>query len=134
MYMQEIDAAPIRLDAVVLECRDVSALGDFYMRLLGWQRHYGNGETWLDIISPDGGVKIAFQNNPDYQSPVWPEAADKQQMTAHLDFAVRDKEHMRQAVTHALDCGAMLTQSQYGGDRWTTLIDPAGHPFCFVIW
>ena len=132
--MREDNSAPVPLDAVVLECRDVAALCDFYMRLLGWDKHYGDGKTWLDIIPPGGGVKIAFQHNALWQPPVWPETPGSRQMTAHLDFAVRDTEHMRQAVARALDCGAQLTDVQYGGDRWTTLTDPAGHPFCFVIW
>ena len=127
-------SVPILLDAVVLECRDVAALCEFYMRMLGWEEHFGDGKTWLDIISPGGEVKIAFQYNALWRPPVWPEAAEEQQMTAHLDFAVRDTDHMKQAVARALDCGAKLALVQYGNDRWTTLTDPAGHPFCFVIW
>ena len=126
--------APILLDAVVLECRDVAALCDFYKRLLGWEEHFGDGKTWLDIISPGSGVKIAFQYNALWQPPVWPQTPEEQQMTAHLDFAVQDAEHMKQAAARALELGAKLTAVQYGGGRWTTLTDPAGHPFCFVIW
>lgn len=125
---------PIRLDAVVLECRDVTALSDFYLRLLGWQRHYGEAGEWADIVSPVGGVKLAFQRNEDYLPPVWPDEPNAQQQMAHLDFTVRNAEEMRIAVAHALDCGATLTGVQYGEDKWTTLFDPAGHPFCFVIW
>lgn len=125
---------PIALDAVVLECRDVTALSDFYLRLLGWQRHYGEAGEWADIISPSGGVKLAFQQNEDYQPPVWPEAPGAQQQMAHLDFTVRSAGEMRLAVAHALDCGATLADVQYGEDKWVTLLDPSGHPFCFVLW
>lgn len=125
---------PIALNAVVLECRDVDALADFYIRLLGWQRSYDEGDEWADIASPFGGAKIAFQKNEDYIPPVWPDAIAKQQQMAHLDFTVKDKAQMELAIAHAISCGAELTKEQYGGDHWTTLLDPAGHPFCFVIW
>jgi len=26
-----------------------------------------------------------------------------------------------------------LTEEQYGGDHWVTLLDPEGHPFCFGV-
>ena len=28
---------PIRLKAVVLDCQDIQALSDFYIRMLGWE-------------------------------------------------------------------------------------------------
>jgi len=124
----------IPLDAVVLECPDVQALSDFYLRMLGWRRHYGEQGEWADIVSPSGGVKIAFQLNPDYAPPVWPDEPGAQQQMAHLDFTVADAAQMAAAVQRALGCGAVLAPAQYGQEKWVTLIDPAGHPFCFVIW
>lgn len=67
------ELCPIALDAVVLECKDAAVLSDFYIRLLGWEKHYGEDGGWVDIISPTGGVKIAFQKNEDYVPPVWPD-------------------------------------------------------------
>lgn len=124
----------IALDAVVLECPDITALSDFYLRLLGWQRHYGEAGEWADIQSPNGGVKLAFQQSDDYSPPVWPDEPGAQRQMVHLDFAVSDKAQMKRAVEHALACGATLAGTQFGGDQWVTLLDPAGHPFCFVIW
>lgn len=125
---------PIALDAVVLECKDVAALSDFYMRLLGWKKNYGDDGEWADIISPSGGVKIAFQQNDDYVPPVWPDEPGAQQQMAHLDFTVHNEEQMELAVRHALSCGAIKASVQYDSTKWITMIDPAGHPFCFVIW
>lgn len=125
---------PILLDAVVLECKDAAALSDFYIRLLGWKKHYGEEGEWTDIASPSCGVKIAFQQNEAYAPPVWPDEPGAQQQMAHLDFAVRDKEEMELAVQHALSCGAVKASVQYDPEKWTTMLDPAGHPFCFVIW
>ena len=125
---------PIALDAVVLECKDAAALSDFYIRLLGWEIYYSEGDAWIDIVSPSGGVKIAFQRNEDYIPPVWPDEPDAQQQMAHLDFTVCDAEQMELAARHAISCGAKKARVQYEPEKWTTLIDPAGHPFCFVIW
>ena len=139
--MNENGLLPIGLDAVILECRDAAALADFYIRLLGWKKNYVEENEWTDIISPSGGVKIAFQQNPDYIPPVWPDEPGTQQQMAHLDFTVRDKTQMERAVQHAFSCGAVKASVQYGetaspvsGSLWTTMLDPAGHPFCFVIW
>lgn len=132
--MSIADLLPITIDAVVLECKDVAALSDFYIRLLGWEKNYGEGDEWADISAPSGGVKIAFQKNEDYISPVWPDEPGKQQQMAHLDFAVQNKEQMELAAQHALSCGAVMASTQYGEDKWITLLDPEGHPFCFVIW
>ena len=125
---------PIALDAIILECKDVAALSDFYIRLLGWKKNYGEDDEWVDIISPSGGVKIAFQKNEDYVPPIWPNEPNAQQQMAHLDFAVLNKRQMELAVQHALSCSAVKAAKQYDPDKWITMIDPSGHPFCFVIW
>ncbi|MDR2045322.1 MAG: VOC family protein [Clostridium sp.] len=125
---------PMALDAAVLECQDAVALSDFYIRLLGWKKNYGESDEWIDIVSPSNGVKIAFQRNEDYLPPIWPDEPGMQQQMAHLDFAVRNKEQMELAVRHAISCGAARSGVQYDPEKWTTMIDPAGHPFCFVIW
>lgn len=122
---------PIALDAVVLECKDVTALSDFYVRLLGWKKDHGDDE-WVEIISPSG-VVLAFQQNDDYIPPVWPDEPGAQQQMAHLDFTVRDNAQMGLAVQHAISCGAAMASVQYDTEKWITMLDPAGHPFCFVI-
>ena len=125
---------PLALDAVVLDCPDVVALSVFYLRVLGWRIRQDSRPDWIDIASPAGGVKLAFQRSETYIRPVWPGQTDCQQQMTHLDFAVRDEAELERAVAHALDCGATLPESQFGGALWRTLLDPVGHPFCFVIW
>lgn len=87
----------------------------------------------VDISAPSCGVKIAFQQNTDYVPPVWPDEVGKQQQMVHLDFTVQNKGQMEHAVLHAIACGATKAGIQYEPEQWTTMIDPAGHPFCFVI-
>jgi len=127
------DLFPIKLKAVVLDCRDINALSDFYIRMLGWEKTDDDGYEWIDIAPPSGGTKISFQRNDDYEAPVWPEEQGSQQQMAHLDFEVQSPERMELAVKHALACGAVKPEIQYGGDEWVTLLDPSGHPFCFVL-
>jgi catechol 2,3-dioxygenase-like lactoylglutathione lyase family enzyme len=124
------DLLPIRLNAVVLECRDPAGLSGFYRRMLGWEEGESEGDGWVEIEPPGGGQRIAFQRNEDFVPPVWPDEPGAQQMTAHLDFRV-GKDRLQEAAAHAAACGAKLAETQYS-DHWIVLIDPEGHPFCFV--
>ena len=122
----------IKLNSIVLDCPDILALSEFYIRMLGWKKNYVEEGEFLDIRSPLGGVKIAFQTNTGYVPPVWPEEPNAQQQMLHLDFAVQSKEDMNRAVQHAIACGATKATTQYC-DAWTVMFDPVGHPFCFVV-
>ncbi|MCI1956278.1 MAG: VOC family protein [Oscillospiraceae bacterium] len=125
---------PIAINAVVLDCKDPAALSDFYIRLLGWEKEPENeDEEFVGIFSPNGSPRILFQRNENYIRPVWPEEPEKQQQMTHLDFTVASKNQMGLAVRHAVSCGASRTDVQYS-DKWTVMIDPAGHPFCLVVW
>ena len=124
------DLLPIRLKTVILDCQDIQALSDFYIRMLGWAMFYSEGDYWIEIAPPDGGVHIAFQKNEDYVPPVWPEEPGAQQQMAHLDFAV-GKDRLKEAAAHAVACGAKVAETQFF-DYWIVMIDPEGHPFCFV--
>lgn len=126
---------PIGINAVVLDCPDVEALSDFYIRMLGWEKCPGATEGWVDIaVTADakrGELRLAFQKNEDYVPPVWPEEPGKQQMMLHLDFLVPTRADIARAVEHAVTCGAVKAPVQYS-NTWTVLFDPIGHPFCFV--
>ena len=75
---------------------------------------------------------LAAQQAEDYLAPVWPSEVGKQQMMAHLDFAVRRSEY-RETLERALSLGARMAPAQFGAEEGTTLLDPAGHPFCLVL-
>ena len=121
------------LKSVILECKDIPQLLDFYSQLLNWQVVY-NIDTFVRIQSEDKGTCIAFQYDEDYIPPVWPSQAGKQQMMSHLDFGVADQNELEEATKKAIQLGAKVADTQYGEGEWRTLIDPAGHPFCFVLW
>ena len=123
----------LTLKTMILECRDVHRLANFYQGLLGWPVVFDEG-AFVRIACPDTGIGLAFQLDEDYVPPVWPAGPGDQQMMAHLDFGVADQAELRDMTDRALSLGATKAQAQYGGDDWITLLDPAGHPFCLVIW
>lgn len=124
----------MRLKTVVVDCPDIVALSNFYMRLLGWEKSFEEEGYWLAIEPPGGGTQIAFQTNELFEPPVWPEVErGPQQQMLHMDFEVQNKAEMARAVEHALSCGATVAKTQYS-DEWVVLLDPVGHPFCFVVW
>lgn len=129
---------PMALDAVVLDAPDVPALRDFYAALLGWNTGYVDGENVAQVVSPGGCTKLLIQKNALYVSPVWPEREGAQQQQAHLDIQVHTQDDMRSAILRAKALGATEPACQYGEKDghflWYTLLDPVGHPFCFVIW
>ncbi|WP_077610992.1 VOC family protein [Clostridium sp. Marseille-P2415] len=123
----------VKFKTVILECSDIPQLQSFYTGLLHWPVVFAE-ETFVRIQSNQGEVGIAFQYDEDYIPPIWPSQPGQQQMMAHLDFAVADKDELKEATENAIELGAKITDEQYGREEWVTMIDPAGHPFCFVIW
>lgn len=115
----------LRLSTVVLDCADANSLADFYSRLLGWDVTARESD-WALMRSPDGGTGLAFQTEPWYRPPVWPEQAGQPEKMLHLDIQVDDLEA---AVAHAIDAGARLAEVQPQDDV-RVFFDPAGHPFC----
>jgi predicted enzyme related to lactoylglutathione lyase len=79
--------------------------------------------------SPDGGTGLAFQSEPWYQPPVWPEVDGQQTKMLHLDIQVDDLDA---AVAHATAAGGRVADSQ-PQENVRVLLDPAGHPFCLFV-
>lgn len=120
------------LKTLILECKDLASLSGFYTRLLGWPVVFQT-EGFIRIQPPGGTVGLGFQQDEDYIRPVWPTELHRQQIMAHMDFAVANRNELEEAVKKAEILGAKKAGAQYG-DEWVTMLDPAGHPFCFVIW
>jgi hypothetical protein len=79
--------------------------------------------------APDGGTALAFQTEPWYRPPVWPERAGEPEKMLHLDFWVDDLDA---AVAHAVAAGATVAGYQ-PQEAVRVLFDPAGHPFCLFL-
>ncbi|WOO36763.1 VOC family protein [Anaerocolumna sp. AGMB13020] len=129
---KKTDTPKLKLSSIVLDTKDMEGLENFYIRLLGWEKVFVQEGIFSVIRSKEGGVEIAFQYNEEYVPPVWPEEPGKQQQMVHMDFAVGGKDKLETAVKYAVSCGAVLAKDQWS-DQWAVLMDPAGHPFCFVV-
>jgi uncharacterized glyoxalase superfamily protein PhnB len=120
----------IKLQSLVLDCKEPAKLAKFYMSLIGGEIVY-EIEYFVSVSVPGENISISCQFDEDYIPPVWPESRTGQMKMAHLDFAVQDIEA---AVQYALSLGAVRPETQYWqsdwGPQWITLLDPAGHPFC----
>jgi catechol 2,3-dioxygenase-like lactoylglutathione lyase family enzyme len=101
------------------------ALLDFYASLTGFTPYLN--ETSPSLLEHEDGVDLGLQPVDDYQAPTWPTQERGQQM--HIDFATPD---MDAAVSYAMSLGASGVESQPASDDWTVMLDPVGHPFCFV--
>ncbi|GAB3453150.1 VOC family protein [Actinophytocola sediminis] len=116
-----------RVHAVVFDCPDPIALGEFYARLLEWTIHtdqYNDGYAdggWVSIVG-DHGMRLDFQRVENYRQPTWPTSELPQQL--HLDFNVDDPDA---AHERAIGLGATLLDTQ---KSFRVYADPAGHPFC----
>lgn len=109
------------LHSIVLDTSDIKGLASFYTELAGLSEHYAD-DDWIMLESAEGW-KLGFQRADDHVPPRWPDPAYPQQF--HLDLLVPDREA---AVERAIALGA--TRLPGGGESWTVLADPAGHPFC----
>jgi len=112
--------AKITAGSLAIDCPDPKALATFYAKLLGVEMR---GED--AFVTPEG-LEIWFQPVENYQAPTWPTQERGQQI--HLDFATDDFDA---AVALAESLGARRAPDQ-GDHGWVVMLDPAGHPFCFV--
>ena len=117
------------VDEVVLgnvmgDCDDERKLQRFYGELLGWEMC----ELFArPAVSSSSGIVFLFIEEKDYVPPVWPEDTGKQQKQMHFDFQV---DNVAEMVKKAESLGAKKAESQFGGNDFVTMFDPAGHPFC----
>ena len=118
----------IRLSTVNINAPDPRALGAFYARLLGWEVVHDE-PGWVVIGHGDDYVRVSFEEDDNFQRPVWPSEPGKPPIQMHLDIRVTDLDR---AVGHALECGAELSSYQPQDDVRVCL-DPAGHAFCLWL-
>lgn len=112
----------IRIQEIVIDCADPSALAPFWAAVLEarWAAH---DERWAVV---DGGpLLLAFQRVPE------PKQSPKNRL--HLDVEVDDAAS---AVARAEQLGARRTghsELDEAGNGYVVLQDPEGNEFCFVV-
>ena len=115
-----------RVHAVVLDCADAESLLVFYQRVTGWRREQAANGQWL-VLRGDNGMRLAFQEVPEYRPPTWRGTGCPQQL--HLDVMVDDLDVAQPQV---LALGATLLEGSDKPIGWRVYADPAGHPFCLT--
>ena len=121
----------MKVGAVTFDAKDPEELAEFYQKLLGWKKMHNNTEdgNFIIVYSEDEkGPMLLFQEDPDYEPPVWPSEKGRQMTMVHIDIHVTRDEYEK-TIRHAISCGAVPAKTQFS-DKWKVMIDPAGHPFC----
>lgn len=117
-------ANEVVLGNIMVDCDDEKLLQQFYGELLGWEMC----ELYdRPAVRSSTGVVFLFIAEEDYVRPIWPEETGKQQKQIHFDFQV---DNVAEMVKKAEALGAVKSKAQFGGSHFTTMFDPAGHPFC----
>lgn len=112
-----------KLHTIAFDTPDAPGLAGFYGDLLGLGERKDSADgKWITLALPSG-QRLAFQQADDHVPPRWPDPEHPQQL--HLDLRSPDREG---TVDRALQLGASRLVG--GGDTWTVLADPSGHPFC----
>lgn len=135
------ESPTIALGTVCIDCSDAHAMARFYSGLLGWEPTFTE-PNWVLMRNPSGGVGLAFQAEPFYEPPTWPETSSAQQKMLHLDVRVtadgaaltgeEGQVALDAAAERAVAAGGRLAEHQPREDL-RIVLDPAGHPLCLFL-
>ena len=120
-----MSAATATLKMVSIDSRDATRDAAFWSAALGWEIAY-SGDGYAMLAGPD--YALGFGTVEDFEAPTWPDERGGKQF--HLDLAVDD---LAVAEAQLTQLGATRPEHQPGGERWTVLLDPSGHPFCLTL-
>ncbi|MBO0609508.1 VOC family protein [Myceligenerans salitolerans] len=112
-----------RMGSVVLDVPDLSASARFWTAMTSG-KVVREDDDWVSTRTSDGWA-LDFQFAPDLVPPNWPGQDRPQQV--HLDLRTPDVAAATQA---AVARGATVLRESA---EWTTLADPAGHPFDLCV-
>ncbi len=103
-----------------IDCLNPAALAPFWLRALGYSETSGNGDPYLDLVPPPGGLPVFLQRVRE---------AKAVKNRVHLDLFTTDPEGL---VAELLGAGATLVGAPFGGQpwEWQVMADPEGNEFC----
>jgi catechol 2,3-dioxygenase-like lactoylglutathione lyase family enzyme len=129
---------------VVLDTADARRLAEFYRQMFGLEYRPGdeppaagesdeNGQDWLVLHAPAGGVQLAFQQTSTVPHTTWPEPGVPQQY--HLDTSVESVAELDAQHERALALGATLRfdRSDDKDEPLRVYADFDGHLFCVFV-
>jgi predicted enzyme related to lactoylglutathione lyase len=117
---------PTRLDGVVIDTADPTALARWWSRTLGWPVTSEGAEDAVVEPSPDGGERglplvFGFVDDP---------KTVKNRL--HLDLRSDSLQHQAELVQQLIDSGAAHRDIGQGEVPWVVLTDPHGNEFCVL--
>jgi uncharacterized glyoxalase superfamily protein PhnB len=113
----------MRLESVVIDCRDKHALAAFWCAVLGTTVRGEVGQYLGLHPDREGSARLLFQEVPDLPPP-------GVKGRVHIDVESHDVDADTQ---RAVELGATLERTtEEFGIRWSTLRDPEGNVFCVV--
>ncbi|MFI7167419.1 VOC family protein [Rhodococcus erythropolis] len=126
----------LRIRRMMLDAADHRRLAEFYRRLLDAQYEPGSepGQEveprFIDLVEPATGARLGFQVSENSRRPDWP---DHRGVPAqgHLDITVLSGDFDR-AIDFAVSLGGCVVSAVERDEGIVVLLDPAGHPFCFL--
>ncbi|WP_243790271.1 VOC family protein [Saccharopolyspora gloriosae] len=118
----------LSIAAFAIDTPDPRALAEFYGRLLGWEVAESETEPdWVELADPAGGPPLAFQLDPHFVPPTWPDRTRPQMM--HVDVRVPTLEEGHECAMRA-GARQLPQPADRTGASWRVYADPDGHPFC----
>ena len=126
----------LRIRRMMLDAADHRRLAEFYRRLLGAQYEPGSepGQEveprFIDLVEPVTGARLGFQVSENYQRPDWPDHR-RVPTQGHLDITVLSGDFDR-AIDFAVSLGACVVSAVERDEGIVVLLDPEGHPLCFL--
>jgi predicted enzyme related to lactoylglutathione lyase len=118
---------------VCIDCADADALAAFYAEVLGWPITATDGNGWVQLRDPAGGVGLNIQAEQWYTPPTWPERPDAHPKMLHFEVLVEDMERAVDRVVAAGGSEAAWQPPTRDQSRLRVMLDPAGHPFCLYV-
>jgi hypothetical protein len=116
----------LRIQCLVIDSHDHSALAGFWSQVLGWRITYQDSHQTA-VEPPEGSPEVdaspdlLFVHNPDQK---------RVKNRLHLDLRPDDQET---ELTRLLQLGATRTSIGQGVEvTWIVLRDPEGHEFCLL--
>ena len=130
----------MRIDAIVLDCRDAAPLARFWAAALGWTvAPYDEEElarlASKGIFDPEEDPTVMVEPPEDSEMPVLflVEVAEDKVVKNRMHVDVQADEDLEAEVERLEQLGARIRNWAEGdGGMWCVMLDPEGNEFCVM--
>lgn len=91
------------------------------------------GRDWLNLLTPSGERRLAFQYVSELPRSTWPSSVVPQQL--HLDMTVENVDELNAVRSRVVALGGALAldRSSSAEEPLYVFTDLDGHPFCVFV-